>query len=140
MKNESKINQIEESLNIDLQFQKRNNLLPVVMQDFDSKEILILAYTNQEAFQKTLETGFVVLWSTSRQKIWKKGESSGDLLKIKEIYIDCDQDSLIYKVIKLGKGVCHTNDPKNPTQKRDSCFYRKVDLNSSIFPKLEFLK
>ena len=136
MQKENKTNkEIEEGKKIDLQFKKRNNLLPVVIQDFSSQEILIVAYTNQRAFEETLKTGFVVLWSTSRQEIWQKGKTSGDFLEIKEILLDCDQDAIVYKVKKWGQSACHT--------KRKSCFYRKITLdqnNPNSSKELEFLE
>lgn len=99
-------------------FVKRGGLLPVVVQDSATSEILMLAYVNQEAYEKTLATGLATYYSTSRNEIWIKGTTSGDFQKIQEIRIDCDEDSLIYKVEQKGRGACHTGER--------SCFFRKL--------------
>ena len=106
------------SANID--FTKMDGLVPVVAQDSETNEILMLAYANKEALDLTISTGYAHYYSRSRKKIWKKGGTSGHIQKIEEIRVDCDQDSLIYKVIQTG-GACHTG--------YYSCFYRIVDSN-----------
>ncbi len=93
-------------------------LLPVVVQDALSGEVLMLAWMNEEALRATLESGYATFWSRSRQKLWKKGETSGHLQKVKEIYLDCDGDTLLLKVVQIGGIACHTG--------RRSCFYRKA--------------
>ena len=117
---------LEETQEIRLQFKKRGGLLPVVVQDQPSGTILMQGYTNELAFQTTLEKRLATFWSTSRHALWTKGETSGDYLKIKAIFVDCDQDALIYQVEVMGHGVCHTRDQKGKT--RFSCFYRQLDL------------
>ncbi len=119
---------LEEGQEINLQFQKRDGLLPVVVQDYHSGEILMLGYTNPQALEVTLARKRATFWSTSRQALWTKGETSGDFLRIKEILIDCDQDALVYQVEKEGTGVCHTKDAQGTA--RTSCFYRKIDWHS----------
>ena len=99
-------------------FEKRGGLVIVTAQDFKTKEVLMQAYTDPAGYQETLETGFAVYYSTSRQKRWMKGEESGDVQKVRSIAIDCDGDSLIYFVEQVGSGACHT--------KARSCFYRSV--------------
>ncbi len=114
---------LEEGIDIQIQFGKRGGLVPVVVQEVKSNQILMLGYANQEAFQQTLETGLATFYSTSRKEIWTKGKTSGDLLKIHKILTDCDQDALIYQVELLGHGACHTKNPDGETRK--SCFYRE---------------
>lgn len=119
---------LEEGNDINLQFSKRKGLLPVVVQEKNTGTILMLGYANQEAFDHTVATKQATFWSTSRQKIWTKGETSGDYLKVTEILVDCDQDALIYQVEVLGDGVCHTRNAEGKS--RRSCFYRKLNWNS----------
>lgn len=118
--------ELEEGKTLALQFEKRGGLLPVIVQEQKSGSILMQGYANQAAIDKTIATGYATFWSTSRQALWTKGETSGDLLKIKAIFTDCDQDALLYQVELLGKGACHTQDENGETRK--SCFYRQIDL------------
>lgn len=85
-------------------------LIPAIIQDYKSGEILMLGYMNEKALQKTTKTGWVNFWSRSRQKIWMKGEKSGNKLKLKNIFIDCDADTLLIKVKLIGENVCHTGN------------------------------
>lgn len=126
---------IEEGSELRLQFEKRDGLLPVVVQESSSGDILMIASVNGEALNQTIKSGKATFWSTSRQKIWMKGETSGNALLIEEILVDCDQDALIYKVTLDGKGACHTTNEKGSPRK--SCFYRKLNTDSL---KLEFLE
>ncbi len=93
-----------------------NGLIPVIAVDFYNNQVLMLAYANREAIEKTVATGYAHYWSRSRKKLWKKGETSGNLQKIKQILFDCDEDAVIYKVEQIG-AACHTN--------HRSCFYRE---------------
>ena len=102
---------IEEGAELALDFLKRGGLLPCVVQNVADGDILMLAYVNQEAVDATIEKGMATFWSTSRNELWTKGETSGDFLKIVEILTDCDQDALIYKVTMQGDGACHTKHP-----------------------------
>ncbi|NBC65159.1 MAG: phosphoribosyl-AMP cyclohydrolase [Bacteroidetes bacterium] len=126
---------IEEGSELCLQFEKRDGLLPVVVQESSTGDILMIASVNGEALNQTIESGKATFWSTSRQKIWVKGETSGNALLIDEIFIDCDQDAIIYKVVLDGEGACHTTNEEGSPRK--SCFYRKLNTNSL---KLEFLE
>jgi phosphoribosyl-AMP cyclohydrolase len=100
------------------------NLIPVVTQDFFTKEVLILAFVNKEAFDETRRSGYATYWSRSRNELWKKGLTSGDLLKIEEIRINCEQNSLLYLVTPEGKGACHAkNEDGLPFS---TCYYRKI--------------
>lgn len=105
---------------IELAFTKAaDGLLPAIVQDYQSGEVLMLAYINRLAWEKTLETGKAHYWSRSRASLWLKGETSGHVQLIKNILIDCDQDTVIYQVEQLGGAACHTG--------HRSCFFRRVD-------------
>ena len=101
-----------------IDFKKNEGLIPAIIQDYKSGDVYMLGFMNEEALQKTLETGLVYFWSRSRQKLWMKGEESGNKLKIKDMYSDCDNDSLLIKVELIGNNVCHTGNK--------SCFYEEV--------------
>ena len=107
----------EEDLLAKLDFEKGNGLIPVVVQDAESKEVLMLAYANEEALQKTLITGYAHYWSRSRKKLWMKGETSGHTQKIKKVVTDCDYDTLLYVVEQKGPA-CHTGEY--------TCFHNKL--------------
>ncbi len=102
---------------MELDFGKLGNILPAVIQDDSSSEVLMVGFMNKEAFSKTFESGFVHFFSRTKQRIWMKGEESGHRLKTKEIWMDCDEDSLVIKVDIEGPGVCHKG--------YRSCFYRR---------------
>jgi len=95
-----------------------DGLLPAIVQDAESGEILMLAYINQESWHKTLETGKAHFWSRSRNTLWLKGESSGNVQLVKDIFVDCDQDTVVFKVEQLGGAACHKG--------YRSCFFRRV--------------
>jgi phosphoribosyl-AMP cyclohydrolase len=104
---------------IELAFEKdKNGLLPAIVQDYRTGDVLMLAYINKLAWEKTLETGKAHYWSRSRNNLWLKGETSGHVQLIKDIFVDCDQDAVVFKVEQLGDAACHTG--------YRSCFYRKV--------------
>jgi phosphoribosyl-AMP cyclohydrolase len=107
---------------ISLDFDKTGGLIPAIVQDFHTNEILMLAYMNQAAWEKTQETGIATFWSRSRQSLWVKGETSGHVQEVKDIRIDCDQDALILKVLQRGGAACHTG--------YRSCFYRRISGGS----------
>ena len=102
-----------------LDFKKLGGLVPVIVQDNETGEVLMLAYMNQDAFEATLSTGQATYYSRSRQTLWIKGETSGNVQLVKEIRIDCDDDTVLIKVEQLGGAACHTG--------HRSCFYKKVD-------------
>ncbi|WP_437226754.1 phosphoribosyl-AMP cyclohydrolase [Planctomicrobium sp. SH661] len=94
-------------------------LIPVIAQDAQTGEVLMLAYMNQEAYQETLKTQRVCYYSRSRQKLWRKGEESGNVQELKGLYFDCDADTLLVKVHQIGGAACHEGFK--------SCFFRKID-------------
>lgn len=98
-------------------FSKQNGLLPAIVQDAGSGKVLMLAYMNELAWNKTVETGKAHYWSRSRQKLWLKGEESGHVQKVREIYLDCDLDTILLRVEQLGGAACHTG--------YQSCFYQR---------------
>ncbi len=99
-------------------FEKQGGLVPAIVQDYEDGEVLMVGYMNLEAWRTTLETGHVTFWSRSRKKLWTKGEISGHVQKVKEIYIDCDSDAVLIKAEQVGGAACHTG--------YRSCFYRLV--------------
>lgn len=104
-----------------LNFDQRG-LVPVIIQDYKTDEILMLAYMNKESLEKTLKTKKTYFWSRSRKKLWLKGETSGHIQKVRQVFFDCDRDALIFKVEQIG-GACHTG--------YRSCFYRKINLKNN---------
>lgn len=103
-------------------FDKRKGLIVVVVQDYSTLEVLMVAYMDKKAYEKTLETGFVHFWSTSKDELWFKGEESGNKLLVKgPVCLDCDRDAILIKVAVKGKGkVCHTGER--------SCFFNSISF------------
>lgn len=93
-------------------------LIPAVVQDVNTGEVLMLAYMNETSLKKTIETGKTHFWSRSRRKLWMKGETSGNVQDVREILYDCDEDTLLVKVEQAGEGACHTGNR--------TCFYRSL--------------
>lgn len=93
-----------------INFDKQNGLVPAIIQDQQSGEIYMLGYINEKALEKTQQTGNVWFWSRSKKRLWMKGETSGNKLEVKNIFVDCDQDSLLIKVNLKGTNVCHTGN------------------------------
>jgi phosphoribosyl-AMP cyclohydrolase len=123
--------ELEEGSALQLDFTKlqkiartESQVVPVVVQDADSKEVLVVAYANKLALDETLKTGVATFWSTSRNELWIKGKTSGDMLQIVEVRVNCEQNSLLYLVRMMGGGVCHTKDAAGKT--RPTCYYRAI--------------
>ena len=104
---------------IELDFKKTDGLIPAIAQDWKTNEVLMLAYINEESWNETLKSGKATYWSRSRKKLWKKGEESGNTQLVKEILVDCDLDTVIFKVEQIGGAACHTG--------HRSCFYTETD-------------
>jgi len=100
-------------------FAKGDGLVPAIVQDAETKEVLMMAYMNSQSWEVTIKTGKATYWSRSRQALWMKGESSGNVQLVKNIFIDCDNDTILLQVEQLGGAACHTG--------HKSCFYRKLD-------------
>jgi phosphoribosyl-AMP cyclohydrolase len=131
--------QINEQILNCIDFTKGHGLISVIAQDIHDNEILMIAYMNQESLLRTLELEEAVYWSRSRGCLWHKGETSGNVQKVKEIYLDCDGDALLLKVEQVGNAACHTG--------KRSCFYRRIrdnviqDVGVQIFdPKQVYSK
>ncbi len=107
---------------VELDFDKTGGLIPAIVQDFETGEVLMLAFMNREAWETTLSSKKATYYSRSRKKLWIKGETSGNVQHVKEIRIDCDNDTVLLKVEQIGKAACHTG--------YQSCFYQKVDGNA----------
>jgi phosphoribosyl-AMP cyclohydrolase len=102
----------------EVNFDKGNKLVPVIAQERKSRQVLMLAYANRLALQRTIETGFAHYWSRRRQRLWKKGEESGHLQRVQEVLVDCDGDALIYIIDQVGPA-CHTGEA--------TCFFRRLE-------------
>ncbi len=107
---------------ITLDFKKTGGLIPAIVQDYETGEVLMLAFMNQDAWNATLSSGKATFFSRSRQTLWVKGETSGNVQRVMEIWIDCDNDTVLLKVKQLGGATCHTG--------HRSCFHKKVEDGS----------
>jgi phosphoribosyl-AMP cyclohydrolase len=109
---------------IQLDFSKGGGLLPAIAQDYQTGKVLMLAYINEASWQQTLETGEAHYWSRTRQEIWHKGGTSGHVQKIREIYADCDNDTVLFRVDQIGGAACHTG--------HETCFHQRVERDGSV--------
>lgn len=105
-------------------------LIPVVTQDFHSKEVLILSFVNKLAYEETVCSGYATYWSRSRNELWKKGLTSGDLLRIEEIRVNCEQNSLLFLVTPEGQGACHAVNAVGTHY--PTCYYRKIESGNRL--------
>lgn len=101
-----------------------NGLLPAIVQDYETGKVLMVAFMNEEAFAHTLKTKKATFYSRSRDQLWVKGESSGNIQEVKEIYVDCDEDTVLVKVNQIGNAACHKG--------YNSCFYRRLDDDGEL--------
>jgi phosphoribosyl-AMP cyclohydrolase len=104
---------------VELNFDKLGGLVPVVVQDYATGEVLMLAFMNRQAWEETLKTRRATYWSRSRNQLWVKGETSGNYQEVKEVLVDCDEDTILLKVLQKGGAACHTG--------YRSCFYRRLE-------------
>jgi phosphoribosyl-AMP cyclohydrolase len=109
-----------------------SDVIPVVVQHALTKDVLLIAYVNQSALEATLSTGLATFWSTSRHELWIKGASSGDFLDLKEVRVNCEQNSLLFLVIPRADGACHTKLPSGKS--RQTCFYRVIRGGRLVHP------
>jgi phosphoribosyl-AMP cyclohydrolase len=117
---------------VELAFEKLGGLIPGVVQDHETGEVLMLGYLNAEALEQTHRTGEVHFFSRSRNRLWKKGETSGHVLRVREVRVDCDADALLFRVETVGPGVCHEG--------YRSCFFRSLgsDGDSQVIAERAF--
>jgi phosphoribosyl-AMP cyclohydrolase len=128
------MNELEEGAELKLDFAKLKkavaacpDILPVAVQNADSGEVILIAYANQKALQKALETRSAVFWSTSRNELWEKGKTSGETFDLLEVRINCEQNSLLYRVRPRRGGICHT---KNNAGEPRNCYYRVLNFET----------
>ena len=134
------LDDLEEGTQLSMDFTKLQQIgqggaavVPVAVQDADSKELLIIAYANQQALEHALAHNLATFWSTSRNELWIKGATSGDVLDLVEVRVNCEQNSLLYLVRPRGSGACHTKDASGTA--RDTCYYRRL-----VDGQLEFVE
>lgn len=107
--------------------QNCNDVVPVAVQNADTQEVILVAYTNEKAMKASIQSKSLVLWSTSRNELWEKGKTSGETFDLLEAYVNCEQNSLLYKVRPRRGGICHT---KNKADEPRNCYYRRIRFDS----------
>ncbi len=134
------MNPLEEGKTLQLDFSKLfkatvkcPDIIPVAVQNADTNEVILVAYTNEQALKKSVETRTAVFWSTSRNELWEKGKTSGEVFDLLEIYVNCEQNSLLYRVRPRQGGICHT---KNLQGEPRNCFYRKLNFKTGELENL----
>jgi phosphoribosyl-AMP cyclohydrolase len=138
---EEKVYELEEGTTLNLDFSKLQSIaekgcqvVPVAVQDKVTKELILVAYVNEQALNRTIETGKAVFWSTSRNTLWEKGAGSGNAFFIKEIRVNCEQNSLLYLVEPQKGKICHTRNSRGEAR---NCYYRRLDLQKGILENLD---
>jgi phosphoribosyl-AMP cyclohydrolase len=133
------VNELEEGTRLGLDFGKLASVaaagarvVPAVLQDADDSEVLFIGYANEEAVETSLRERIAVLWSTSRNELWRKGATSGDVLELAGIRVNCEQNSLLYLVHRTTGGACHTLSPSGSA--RPSCYYRAITEEMTLQP------
>ena len=136
--------EIENGLNLQLDYTKlrkvancSEDVIPAIAQDAKTGEVLIVGYVNALALETAIKEGMATFWSTSRNELWIKGKTSGDYLEIVDILVNCEQNSIVYKVIMKGKGSCHTKNKDGIV--RTGCYYRRIKITDGKAQGLEFL-
>ena len=136
--------EIEEGLNLALDYTKlrkvancSEDVIPAIAQDATTGEVLIVGYVNKLALETAIKEGMATFWSTSRNELWIKGKTSGDFLEIVDILVNCEQNSIVYKVNMKGKGSCHTKTKDDIA--RRGCYYRRIKIADGKAQGLEFL-
>lgn len=126
--------ELEEGLELQLDFDKvdsigalKQQVIPVAVQNIDTQEVILVAYVNEKALETSIETGIATFWSTSRNELWIKGATSGAQFDLLEVYVNCEQNSLVYKVRPRKGDICHT---KNKNGKPRNCYYRKLNFET----------
>lgn len=135
------MNQLEEGNELKLDFGKIGKIadncrdvVPVAVQNIDTNEVILVAYTNDLAFRESMRTGNLVLWSTSRNELWEKGKTSGETFELVEAWVNCEQNSLVYKVRPRKGAICHT---KNSSGQPRNCYYRRINPDTLELENLD---
>ena len=128
------MNELEEGSELQLDFSKLENavkacpgVIPVGVQHADTKEIILIAYANEAALNKAIETKTAVFWSTSRNELWEKGKTSGETFDLFDVRVNCEQNSLVYIVRPRRSNICHTKNKQNEPR---NCYYRRLDFDT----------
>jgi phosphoribosyl-AMP cyclohydrolase len=128
------MSELEEGTKLQLDFEKLEKagaacpgIIPVAVQNVDTGDVILVAYANRAALEKAIETRTAVFWSTSRNELWEKGKTSGEVFDLVEVRVNCEQNALLYRVRPRRGGICHT---KNKSGEPRDCFYRKLDFES----------
>jgi phosphoribosyl-AMP cyclohydrolase len=110
------------------------DVIPVAVQNIDTGEVILIAYTNRTALDAAVKSRTAVFWSTSRNELWEKGKTSGEVYDLIEVYVNCEQNSLLYKVRPRKGGICHT---KNRRGEARNCYYRRLDMDTGKLENLD---
>ncbi len=137
----STVYELEEGVELKLDFQKIAkvaekcpDVIPVAVQDANTNEVILIAYTDREAFEKSIETRIATFLSTSRDELWVKGKTSGNYFELIEIRVNCEQNSFVYLVRPKGEGICHTFNSKG---KARNCYYRRLNLENRTLENMD---
>lgn len=133
--------ELEEGTLLQLDFEKLGkvanacrDVIPVAVQHADTREVILVAYTNPRAFQESIKKRRLVLWSTSRNELWEKGATSGEAFEVIDVFVNCEQNSLVYKVRPLRGAICHTRNQQGEPR---NCYYRRVNMNTMELENLD---
>lgn len=129
-------NQLEEGADLRLDFAKLdkiNGVIPCAVQNTDTQEVILVAYVNEQALRTAIDTRTAVFWSTSRNELWEKGKTSGETFDLLEVLVNCEQNSLVYRVRPRRGGICHT---KNEAGEPRNCYYRSLDFETGVLRNL----
>ena len=134
------MNPLEEGNTLQLDFSKLAtatgkcpDIIPVAVQNIDTGEVILVAYTNEQALKAAVQSKTAVFWSTSRNELWEKGKISGETFDLIEVYVNCEQNSLLYKVRPRRGGICHTRNQKGAAR---NCYYRRLNLETGSLENL----
>jgi phosphoribosyl-AMP cyclohydrolase len=134
MKKQTQVYDLEEGKELQLDFDKLSEvvaecseIIPVAVQDADSQKVILIAYTNEKALKESIKTRIATFWSTSRNELWVKGATSGNYFELLDIFVNCEQNSILYLVRPKSEGICHT---RNKSGRARDCFYRRLDFKS----------
>jgi phosphoribosyl-AMP cyclohydrolase len=135
------MNSLEEGYKLQLDFSKIAKIaakcpdvIPVAVQNADTHEIILIAYTNAIALEKTIATRTAIFWSTSRNELWEKGKTSGETFEVVDLLVNCEQNSLVYRVRPCRGGICHTKNKNNSPR---NCYYRRINLDTRSLENID---